>query len=347
MEGPAREDYQLNETIYETAIPDGSRAKNRIHTPSAEITNGTLRTDASGLSYATEGSTVLRQYPYSYTIRSDRNKELTGVQKFVIDRELSGQRIQVIPAAGADIGTEKVYSVHSEDEKNKIVLIADGEAPVIRGMEVLENRELIDRRDGEITLRVKAEDFISGIRKFYIKINNTDNAVSKTYIPAEDGYITITITRDDPLFSGDLTVLGYAVDNVGNENSCIYGTTEFALESSVERVLTPKDPVFKCGESGILTFTTWGYADRVEVIFPECMTALDPELNKTYDYEENPGYRITEELQFAVPLYTPENQKLEIVVRAYKGDKKLEDHPTISVIGVSGTVLDELRTRLR
>lgn len=347
MEGPAREDYQLNETIYETVMPDGSRAKNRIHTPSSEITNGTLRTDASGLSYATEGSTVLQQYPYSYTIRSDRNKELTGVQKFVIDRELSGQRIQVIPAAGADIGTEKVYSVHSEDEKNKIVLIADGEAPVIRGMEVLENRKLIDRRDGEITLRVKAEDFISGIRKFYIRINNTDNAVSKTYIPAEDGYITITITKDDPLFSGDFTVLGYAVDNVGNESSCIYGTTEFALESSVERVLTPKDPVFKCGESGILTFTTWGYADRVEVIFPECMTALDPELNKTYDYEENPGYRITEELQFAVPLYTPENQKLEIVVRAYKGDKKLEDHPTISVIGVSGTVLDELRTRLR
>lgn len=47
-----------------------------------------------------------------------------------------------------------------------------------------------------------------------------------------------------------------------------YGTTEFALASSVERILSPHDPIFKCGESGILTFTTWGYADRVEVIFP-------------------------------------------------------------------------------
>ena len=56
---------------------------------------------------------------------------------------------------------------------------------------------------------------------------------------------------------------------------------------------------------------------------------------------------ITEHLQFMVPLYTPENQNLEVTVRAYKGDKKLEDHPTISVIGVSGTVLDEFRTRLR
>ena len=48
-----------------------------------------------------------------------------------------------------------------------------------------------------------------------------------------------------------------------------------------------------------------------------------------------------------VPFYTPENQTQEITVRAYKGDKRLEDHPTISVIGVSGNVLDELRTRLR
>ena len=134
---------------------------------------------------------------------------------------------------------------------------------------------------------------------------------------------------------------------MGNESRICYGTTEFALESSVKRILEPQEPVFKCGESGILTFTTWGYADRVEVIFPECMTALDPTLNKVYDYTESQGYRKTEELEFMVPLYTPENQIQEITVRAYKGDKRLEDHPTISVIGVSGNVLDELRTRLR
>lgn len=347
MDGPARKNYQLNETIYETVMSDGSLARNRIYTPSVEITNAPFRTDASGLSYAAEGTPVLQQYPYSYTIRSGRNRELTGVQKFVINGELSGRQIQVIPIAGADIGTEKVYSTHAEDEKNKIILIADGEAPIIQGMEILENRDLIDRRDGDITLRVKAEDHISGVQKFYMVINNTDNFISKTYTPAENGYITITITKDDPVFSGDFSVFAYAVDNVGNENSCIYGTTEFALESSVERALEPVEPVFKCGESGILTFTTWGYADRVEVIFPESMTALDPELNKTYDYEENPGYKNTEKLLFMIPLYTPQNQKFEIIVRAYKGDKKLEDYPAISVIGVSGSVLDELRTRLR
>ena len=347
MDGTASQGYQLNETIYETVSDDSSVARNIIRTASTEIADTSIRTDANGLSYSTDGTTALQQYSYSYTVRSNKNRDLMGVQKFTISRDLSGQTIQVIPVAEADKELNKVYSAHELDEANKITLIADAEAPVIRGLEIMEDRDLIDRRDGSITIRASAEDELSGVKDFYIVISNSDNAVMKTYTPDENGYINITITNDEPIFSGDFTLLGYAVDNVGNENSLSYGTTEFALASSVERILEPHDPIFKCGESGILTFTTWGYADRVEVIFPESMTALDPTLNKVYDYTDCPGYMITEHLQFMVPLYTPENQNLEVTVRAYKGDKKLEDHPTISVIGVSGTVLDEFRTRLR
>lgn len=347
MDGTASRGYQLNETIYETVSDNNSVARNIIRTASMEIADTSIRTDANGLSYSTDGTSVLQQYSYSYTVRSNKNRDLMGVQKFTISRDLSGQTIQVIPVAEADKESDKVYSVHELDEKNKITLIADGEAPVIRGLEIMEDRDLIDRRDGSITVTVTADDDLSGVKDFYVVIKNTDNAITKTYLPDVDGSIRITITEDEPIFSGDFTVLGYAVDNVGNENNLSYGTTEFALASSVERILSPHDPIFKCGESGILTFTTWGYADRVEVIFPESMTALDPTLNKVYDYTDCPGYMITEHLQFMVPLYTPENQNLEITVRAYKGDKKLEDHPTISVIGVSGTVLDEFRTRLR
>ena len=347
MDGTASQGYQLNETIYETVSDDSSVARNIIRTASTEIADTSIRTDANGLSYSTDGPTALQQYSYSYTVRSNKNRDLMGVQKFTISRDLSGQTIQVIPVAEADKESDKVYSAHELDEKNKITLIADGEAPVIRGLEIMEDRDLIDRRDGSITVTVTADDDLSGVKDFYVVIKNTDNAITKTYLPDVDGSIRITITEDEPIFSGDFTVLGYAVDNVGNENNLSYGTTEFALASSVERILSPHDPIFKCGESGILTFTTWGYADRVEVVFPESMTALDPTLNKVYDYTDCPGYMITEHLQFMVPLYTPENQNLEITVRAYKGDKKLEDHPTISVIGVSGTVLDEFRTRLR
>lgn len=347
MEGTASEKYQLNETIYETLSADGSRARNIIRTPSSEVSDRILRTNAEGLIYSVQGKAVLQQYPYSYTVRSDYGRELVGVQKFTVSGELSGQKIQVIPIAEADRGRNKVYSAQTLNEKNKIYLIADGEAPVIQGMELLEHRELIDRREGPLTLRAYAADDLSGVRKFYVQITNTDNGVSRTYTPGKDGSITVTLTKDEPIFSGNFNVLLYAEDNVGNENSVFYGTTEFALESSVERILEPHDPIFKCGESGILNITTWGYADRVEVIFPESMTALDPGLNKVYDYTEQPEYKITEQLQFMVPLYTPENQNLSITVCAYKGDKKLEDHPAISIIGVSGTVLEELRTRLR
>lgn len=347
MDGTASRGYQLNETIYETVSDNNNVARNIIRTASMEIADTSIRTDANGLSYSTDGTSVLQQYSYSYTVRSNKNRDLMGVQKFTISRDLSGQTIQVIPIAEADKESDKVYSAHELDEKNKITLIADGEAPVIRGLEIMEDRDLIDRRDGSITVTVTADDDLSGVKDFYVVIKNTDNAITKTYLPDADGSIRITITEDEPIFSGDFTVLGYAVDNVGNENNLSYGTTEFALASSVERILSPHNPIFKCGESGILTFTTWGYAERVEVIFPESMTALDPTLNKVYDYTDCPGYMITEHLQFMVPLYTPENQNLEITVRAYKGDKKLEDHPTISVIGVSGTVLDEFRTRLR
>lgn len=133
MEGTARPDYQLNGTIYETVTEDGGRARNIIVTPSAEITDDVIRTDAEGLSYATEGTNVLQQHSYSYTLRSHRNQELIGVQQFVISGDRNGQTIRVIPVAEADHGTDKIYSVSTQDQKNGIALIADGEAPVIRG----------------------------------------------------------------------------------------------------------------------------------------------------------------------------------------------------------------------
>lgn len=138
-----------------------------------------------------------------------------------------------------------------------------------------------------------------------------------------------------------------STDNVGNERELIYGTTEFALHTEIARILEPHEPVFKAGESGILTITTWGYADRVEVKFPEALLALNPELNRIYVYTEKPKPIQKEQLQFMIPLYTPANENYVITVRAYKGDKKLEDYPALSTIEVDGSVLDEIRTRLR
>ena len=52
-------------------------------------------------------------------------------------------------------------------------------------------------------------------------------------------------------------------------------------------------------------------------------------------------------MMFILIIENVKNQICRVSQNEYKGDKRLEDHPTISVIGVSGNVLDELRTRLR
>lgn len=359
MEGKAASDYQPNYTILEVES-EGKQAKNILYTPSHERLESDIRTEAAELSYRTEGESLLRQYPYFYTIRSEGGRCLNSVQSFLLDKKASGKRLEIIPRAGADSGQrasgnqgevsggkKAVYSAYAKDKGNGITLIGDGEAPVITGLDGLEDKDLINRGEEKITLYAAAWDALSGVGTFYISIYNSDNAIEKTYLPDEDGSITLEITKDEPVFSGDFTLTAYARDHVGNEMQKSFGATEFALETDVERILDPHDPIFKCGESGILTISTRGYVDRVEVEFPEEMSKLNPALNQVFVYRDSPDYQKEEKLQFMVPLYTPVNSDFTITVRAYKGDKKLEEHPSISVIQVGDTVLEDFRTRLR
>ena len=347
MEGTASLAYQPNYVIFES-IAGGEASRNKIQVPSQEIPfSGSLRISAGKLGYSQQGQPPLAVYPYSMVVRSEQNRVLETCQKFTLDSALSGTEILILPVAGADRKGSIVYSDHDRDALNGITVIADGEAPEIYGLGLLENRELLDRREGSLTLAVHAEDHLSGVKEFYMSVVNNDNAVEKVYYPGVDGYIYIEITRDEPVFSGDFAVTAFAVDNVGNVSQISYGTTEFSLEAKVERILEPRAPVFKSGESGTLTFSVWGYTDRVEVEFPEAMTRLVPELNRTFVYTGRPAYVQTEQIQFMIPLGTPIDERYTITVRAYKGDRRLEEYPSVSLVGVDGTVLDEFRTRLR
>jgi len=199
----------------------------------------------------------------------------------------------------------------------------------------------------ENQLHLTVVDALSGVDEFWLEIVNLENQGRRTYLPGEDGSICVEITQEETLFSGDICVTAYAVDKVGNERMLSYGVTEFALATEIERILTPKEPVFKCGESGILTITVWGYADRVEVEFPEEFTDKNPELNMCFDYTDRLQYMREERLQFMVPLGIPLEKQYIVTVRAYKGEKQLEEYPSLSTVAVEGSVLDELRTRLR
>lgn len=345
-DGPATAEYQPNYIIYES-FAEGTSARNVIYTPSAAIRTGNIRTDAEGLTHSSEGTPMLTQYPYSYTVRSEKNTRMAGVQAFTLPLSASGKQIEVIPIAGADHEQGIVYSNHVKDRNNGLLLIGDGEEPVISGLDELKDRELINRNEGNITLNVTAYDALSGIKDFYLEITNTDNASTRCYTPGEDGRIIVEITKDEPIFSGDFIVRAYAADRVGNERKMEFGTTEFALSATLERILEPHEPIFKCGESGVLTISAYGYAERVEVEFPPELMVQQPDLNRVFDYSGDEKYIHKEEIQFMIPLYTPTNAQYTITVRSYKGDKHLEEYPTFSTIAVDGSVLDELRTRLR
>lgn len=348
LDGEARSDYQIDYQIFAAALDSHGRTQEyitKLPFTSPVTADGAL--PVSSFVRQMNGVSILKDASNTGAARSNASKSNSFYQCFTMPSSYSGKTIVVTPIAGAT-GTEEVtYSSWEKDKLNSVTLIADGEAPIVSGTEQLEGMELIHRENQPIYLNLSVEDKLSGVKDFTVTIQNVDNYCNKTYTPEADGHIYIDLTEELPVFSGSFVVNIKAVDQVGNVREICYGATEFSLSAHISRILEPHEPLFKCGESGILHITTWGYADYVEVEFPEEMLALNPNLNKTYYYDLDSLYKQEEELQFMIPLYTPANAKYIITVRAYKGDKKLEEYPALSTISVEGSVADELRTRLR
>jgi hypothetical protein len=347
MKGAASESYQINYGILEGTGKAADTARNLVYVPSDAIGDSTLKISANRLGFSTEDEGFIKNGSYVMAIRSNRSKSLAIEQELLLDRDAHGKKLCLVPIAGADYKGQVVYSGYQADKSNALWIIGDGEPPEINGLESLDDLPLLDRRQRNLSLFVTAADELSGVRELYLEIENLDNGATQQYFADGNGVIALNICQDVPIFSGDFQVTAYACDNVGNERSITYGTTEFDLQAQIERVLAPHEPQFKGGESGYLRITSWGYAEKIEILFPEEFSALDETLNHVYTYELTPAYRQEETYEFMIPLYVPQSTGYEVTVRAYKGDKMLEQHPALAVLGVEGTVLDELRTRLR
>lgn len=346
LRGAAREDYQINYQILDSRTENGTTQRYSVELPLTVPVTSDGALDSKEFIRKSLGDPILEEGAYVEVSRDDRATAVSFNGAFVLSEKMNGQEIVVTPVAGADYKDGTVYSDWTQDCLHSLTLIADGEGPVVNGLDALEDRRVIDRIAEEVELKISAEDSLSGVEEFYVKVTNTDN-YSEQIFPAENGFVTLDITEEDPLFAGDFTVTVYARDGVGNVTQQSRQVTEFALETGIERILEPHAPVFKGGESGILTVITYGYADRVEIVFPEEMTALRPDLNQIIDYGDQRLYRQESRVQFMVPLYTPEGLSYEVTVRAYKEGRKLEEHPALSTMGIEGNVLDEMRTRLR
>lgn len=339
IDGPTTKDNRLSYSIFESPL----YGQNIIYVPLGEKQEELL--------YSTEGAPLLTFYPYSTATYSDEERSLGVEQMFTLGMEAHGQQLEVVPRAGAIYlknGMRKTYySDPVSDAAGGIVLVGDGEGPVISGLEVLSDEQLIDRQEEIVRLYLTVSDEISGVAEFYLKVENLDNHNRKIYY-SEGNVIELEITKEDPLFTGEFEVTAHAVDNVGNVTEISRLVTEFALETEIERILTPHDPVFKGGESGILHIAAYGYVDRVEVEFPPEFAAADERLKKiVFDYSGEQLYRQAPAVQFMVPLYIPTDREYTLKVRAFREEKVLESNPVLYITSEGGAILSEFRTRLR
>ncbi len=354
MDGKARETYQIDRVYFK----DSSKTEKYISVGAAKavpITDGYISPEF--FSYSEGLGMIMDRYSLTEGSRKNGCKELTLTQGFVAGQDKDGLRITIIPGAEAteEKGLGQIKrSDPAKDSSNGIELIFDGSGPVISGLENFNPEKLfIDGAADTESLIIGAFDAGSGLdgEKSYVRIYNKDNTCEYKWKFSEgtDGKIRFDFSRDrlEELFCfGSFEIEVHAVDMVGNVTDDGVHGVGFDMETDVVRLLKSIDgkEIFARGESGDLYITSTGYVDSVEVIFPDELS----EYNTVYDYTMDPEMVKEEVLRFMIPLYDiPEGDwDFTIKVVAHKGDEELESHPRVSVVNVSGTVLDELKTGL-
>ena len=354
MNGRARESYQIDKCVFYDK--DG-----RLNYISVEPENTVPIADGkvagSDLSYGSGGQMPISRYSYTEVVRSDSCSAIDLTQGFIAGEDKDGLTLTLIPGAEATErkGVGKVYaSDPAKDAANGIKLIFDGKGPEITGLESIDPEKLfIDGSEEAKSVSVHAFDTGAGLdaEKSYIRIVNKDSACENIWKFSEgtDGTIRLDFTRDrlEELFCfGSFEIQVYAVDLVGNVTEENIRGVGFDMDTDVVRLLEVLDgkKIFARGESGDLYITTTGFVEKVEVFFPDELS----EYNTVYDYADDPEIEKNEILRFMIPLYDiPEGDwDFTIKVVAHKGDEELESHPRVSVVNVSGSVLDELKTGL-
>lgn len=346
--GNASSKYQITHMSICTWEENGIEGLFTVITPmQGSLEEGVTTYPMHLLRKKTEGMTNITDGGYTVTKRYNYGKNLLWIQQFVIPKEADGQILCLIPQAAVQTNNGFVYSDKVRDSANGIRIIADANGPQMEGLEQLEEMEYLDFSNGEkMQIHLRSRDDGSGLYQFYVEINNMDNNTIVRYDDTQlTGEIVFEVSGEDMVFNGEFQIMVYARDAVGNETVEGVRLQGVGLQAYVERILEPHDAMFKRGESGILHIQTTGYVERVEVSFPQDMLREGESGTFTYVYRV-PRYIKTEKLQFMVPLTAADGTKT-IQVKAYKNGTELEKQPQFISIHVKGSILDELRTRLR
>ena len=309
---------------------------------------------AASIDQWSDAVTVLDPYPGYSAEYSGGRTILSGNSSFTMADGYDGVSIEVWPRAYAkymeDLHELTKWSDGAADRNNGLILIGDARPPVIHGLDVLEGIDIIDREEDTVVLDIWCEDSGSGVGGFTVTVTNTDTGEARTYEKGDE-HLLVNLTDDDPIFIGNFTVTVDARDNVGNGSHASANTDGFELMAYITRILSPHDPNFREGESGILHVRTLGFADRIEVSFPDGLDSY----TQVIDYDGMREYEKNDEIQFMIPLYylrdfyggADHASDVPLIVKAYKGDMELTATPKMSVFNMAGTVLEEFRDRIR
>lgn len=345
--GSARADYQINRMMLEVqnqteASEPGTLTL--IFPMEEKIVSGLAAYREEKLNKYFENELCITEGLYTEIKRMEYCKNVSVVQYFSMPNTLDGCLIRMTPGAAVINDKVELRSQKEQDMENSLYLIGDGVGPEITGMELLE--DVVKKEKWKYKLRLHAEDTGSGVATFSLNIRNPDNGGYAEYADEDnDGWIELEMNSEDSFFVGEFQILVTAADHVGNISSKSYGWDGIDLYAYIEKILDPSEDSFRSGESGRLYIQTTGYVDRVEVTFPEEWGRLGIDQNCQYVYKV-PEMVKREELDFMVPLYVKDGT-YQITVRAYKGNKMVTAKPQLLTVTVEGSVLAQIRTRLR
>lgn len=297
--------------------------------------NGTYNTDEIVASY----SRTDMVYDGSFVRITDKDNGLfiRQEQQFIFSKSMDGVKTEVVPGAGVN----GKRSNETEDRNNRLTIIPDGQGPVIEGIPDWES--LTDSES--VTVQLHSYDTGSGLKDFYVEIHNLENDMVERYEADESGNVSFELGEEKEICRGNYEVLIFASDQVGNQSVYHSNGLGVSLQAYLERILPPRDPIFKTGESGKIIVVTTGYVERIKIEFPDSFLERDDSLNREIIFSPPMAYS-EENIEFMVPLYVPDGDYY-IKVTGYKEGSNLPERPVYLYIHVEGSVTEEIRTRLR
>ena len=340
--------YQIDSMRFQMSCNDGKSQSVVVTLPYSTPVTSTAALSSGSFVKSVTGTSLLEDGRLVGANRTNNGNKTHISHAFYVPAGLHDKEVTVYPSASITaIAKRNGSSQDSDDRTHGITLIGDGKPPIIQGADTLESvlAQPIPLGQAIPILSVSAVDEGSaGMGSLEIAIQDLHSGETKRL--HSDGSAIAVDLNEGRSHAGNLKITIMATDAVGNKAVKEIKYWAYYVLAFIERVLSPHEPVFKTGESGWLQIIASEKVDKVEVRFPVELCDKDPSLNQWVTFEKN-AIEKRETLLFQIPLGTPEKDEYAVELYPYADGVLLSPNPIKCYFRVQGSVLEELRTRLR